>query len=65
MSTLRVRARGDARLPVPGFAGRYVGRDASGAAIPEGVVVPDDSYHRRALARGELDLVSEEKEPTP
>lgn len=56
--TLRVRAVGDAKLPVPGSAtARYVGRDRSGAVIAEGVTVPDDSYHRRAIVRGELEEV--------
>jgi hypothetical protein len=54
-----VRAVGDAKLPVPGSAtARYVGRDKSGAVIAEGVTVPDDSYHRRALVRGELEEVA-------
>lgn len=57
--TLRVRAVGDAKLPVPGSAtARYVGRDKKGAPIAEGVLVPDDSYHRRAIARGELEEVA-------
>ena len=61
-STLRVRARGDARLPVPGYAGRYVGRAADGSALPNGVDVPDDSYHQRALARGDIELVKPSEE---
>jgi hypothetical protein len=36
---------------------RYVGRDRRGEIIPEGVTVPDDSYHRRALSRGELEAL--------
>jgi hypothetical protein len=61
-SPLRVRARGDARLPVPGYAGRYVGRAADGSVIPEGVDVPDDSYHQRAIARGDIELAPSSKE---
>jgi hypothetical protein len=57
--TIRVRAVGDARLPVPGSASaRYVGRDKKGAPIAEGVDVPADSYHRRAIARGDLEEVT-------
>ncbi len=57
-STIRVRAVGDARLPVPGMGGRFVGRDRKPhEIIAEGVEVPDDSYHRRAIARGALTLV--------
>lgn len=55
---LRVRAVGDAKLPVPGSAfPRYVGRDKSGAVIPDGVNVPADSYHLRALRRGDIEEV--------
>ena len=58
MTTLNVRAVGDARLPVPGStSARYVGRDRRGEIIPEGVTVPDDSYHRRALSRGEIEAL--------
>lgn len=54
-STIRVRAVGDARLPVPGMPGRFVARaPKTHEPIAEGVDVPDDSYHRRAIARGEL-----------
>lgn len=57
-STIRVRAVGDARLPVPGMGGRFVGRDRkTHEIIAEGVEVPDDSYHRRAIAQGALTLV--------
>lgn len=57
--TLLVRAVGDGRLPVPGATGpRYVGRNRDGSVIFEGVNVPDDSYHRRAISRGELVEVS-------
>ena len=55
MQTIRVRAVGDAKLPVPGASSpRYVGRARDGEIIPEGVIVPADSYHLRALRRGEL-----------
>jgi hypothetical protein len=53
-NTIRVRAIDAARLPVPGIGGRFVGRTNKGAVIPEGVDVPDDTYHRRAIKRGEL-----------
>ena len=53
-NTIRVRATDAARLPVPGTGGRFVGRTNKGAVIPEGVDVPDDTYHRRAIKRGEL-----------
>ena len=56
---IRVRAKGDARLPVPGTSGRFVGRDKSGDAIAEGVLVLEDAYHLRAVKRGDLELVSE------
>lgn len=55
---IRVRAVGDAKLPVPGSAtARYVGRDKSGAVISDGVNVPADSYHLRALRRGDIEEV--------
>lgn len=53
-NTIRVRTADAARLPVPGIGGRFVGRTTKGAVIPEGVDVPDDTYHRRAIKRGEL-----------
>jgi hypothetical protein len=57
-SMIRVRAVGDAKLPVPNSAtARYVGRDKSGAVIPDGVNVPADSYHLRALRRGDIEEV--------
>lgn len=60
-STIRVRAVGDARLPVPGAPGRYVGRDRkTHEPIAGGVDVPADSYHLRALARGDLALATSE-----
>lgn len=58
MSTIRVRAIGDALLPKPGFPGRFVARNPDRSIIAEGVDVPDDSYHRRAIRRGELEEVS-------
>jgi len=57
MNMIRVRAVGDAKLPVPGVtAARYVGRNRDGSVIAEGVVVPADSYYTRAVARGDLEL---------
>lgn len=59
---LKVKAVGEARLPVPGFAGRFVGREKkSGAIIAEGVLVPADSYYLRALARGDIALAESSK----
>ena len=53
--TMRVRAVGDRRLPTVGRSGAFVGRrGADHAIIEEGVTVPDDSYHRRAVTRGDL-----------
>lgn len=54
-TTIRVWAVGEARLPIPGMPGRFVARaPKSHAPLAEGADVPDDSYHRRALARGEI-----------
>jgi len=64
-NTIRVRAVGDGRLPVPGTGGRFVGRSKSGDIIAAGVDVPDDSYHRRALASGALELVAVEEPAVP
>jgi len=56
-NTIRVRAVGDARLPVPGMPGRFVGRDRKTHALLAGCVeVPADGYHMRAVQRGELAL---------
>ncbi len=57
--TIRVRAVGTGKLPFPGITGRFVGRDPARdhAIIPEGVDVPDDSYHRRAIKSGDLALL--------
>lgn len=55
--TIRVWAVGDARLPVPGMAGRFVARaPKTHEPLSEGALVPDDGYHRRALARREITL---------
>lgn len=59
MQTLTVRAVDGAMVPeLDGSGrmrpGRYVGRDRKGAVLDEPVTVPADSYHRRAVARGEL-----------
>lgn len=56
--TLRVIARGDARVPYVGDGGRaepgrWAGRSFSGDAAPE--AVPDLAYYRRAISRGDLD----------
>ena len=56
--TLHVCAVGDARLPVPGVRGRFVGRvPRSHELIAEGVHVPADGYHLRAIARGDIALM--------
>lgn len=56
-TTIRVWAVGEARLPIPGMPGRFVARaPKTHAPIPEGADVPDDSYHRRAIARGDITL---------
>lgn len=58
MQTIRVKAVGNARLPVPGTPGRFVGRDRkTGAIIADGVAVPADSYYLRAIARGDIALI--------
>lgn len=58
MQTIRVKAVADARLPVPGTPGRFVGRDRkTGEIIADGVAVPADSYYLRAIARGDLALI--------
>lgn len=36
--------------------GRCAGRDVSGAALPEGDLVPDLDHYRRAARRGDLTL---------
>lgn len=59
MQTLRVKAVGDARLPVPGVPGRFVGRDRkTGEILADGVSVPADSYYLRAVARGDIALLA-------
>ena len=58
MQTIRVKAVADARLPVPGTPGRFVGRDRkTGEIIADGVSVPAESYYLRAVARGDLALI--------
>ena len=58
MQTIRVKAAADARLPVPGTPGRFVGRDRkTGEIIADGVAVPAESYYQRAVARGDLALL--------
>lgn len=54
---MKVRAVGTGKLPVPGMRGRFVGRDKAGEIIAEGVDVPEDGYHLRALARGDIEMV--------
>ena len=57
--TIRVRAVGDALFPVDGHPGRFVGRASDRSIIREGVEVDDNSYHRRGIAGGALQLVEE------
>ncbi len=58
MQTIRVKAVADARLPVPGTPGRFVGRDRkTGEILAGGVTVPAESYYLRAVARGDLALL--------
>lgn len=58
MQTIRVKAVADARLPVPGTPGRFVGRDRkTGEIIAGGVAVSAESYYLRAVARGDLALI--------
>ena len=64
MSTIRVRAvEGRSLLAVDGDGhprpDRFVGHDRRGAIVAEGVDVPDDPYHRRAIKAGDLELVEE------
>ena len=55
--TIHVWAVGEARLPIPGMPGRFVARaPKTYEPLADGADVPDDSYHRRAIARGELTL---------
>lgn len=59
MQTIRVKAVADARLPVPGTPGRFVGRDRkTGEILADGVAVPAESYYLRAVARGDLALLA-------
>jgi hypothetical protein len=63
MQTIRVKAVGDARLPVPGTPGRFVGRDRkTGEILADGVTVPAESYYLRAVARGDLALLESAEE---
>ena len=55
--TIRVYAVGEARLPLVGMPGRFVARaPKTFEPLAEGAEVPDDSYHRRAIARGDISL---------
>lgn len=68
MNTLRVIARGDGTVPYVDEAGRFhparaYGRGADGAPAAE--PVPDTSYVRRAIARGDLAEVAEEVPQDP
>lgn len=41
------------------LVGRYVARTRKGAPIPEGVLVPQDSHHLRAVRNGDLERVAD------
>lgn len=63
MQTLTVRAVEGAMVPELDGAGRlrpgrFVGRDRKGEILADPVTVPADSYHRRAVAHGQLVLAS-------
>jgi len=58
---LRIYAVEDRRVPLLSDTGsvrpgRYAGRDASGAALPEGDVTPDHVHYRRAASRGDITI---------
>ena len=62
--TIRVRAVGRAKLLAHDgrgyfIPGRYVGRDRRGEILAEGELVPANSYHTRAVRRGDLELVTD------
>lgn len=64
MKTLKVRAVEGRKLSFVGadgvlVQGRYVGVDRKGNARDEDV--PASSYYTRAIARGDLELVTEEQ----
>ena len=56
---LRIRAVGDLLLPLidangATLKGRYAGRDKTGAPLPDGELVAQNSYYVRAAARGDV-----------
>lgn len=62
--TIRVRAVADRKCPAVSadgraLMGRYAGRAADGSAL-DAQDVPDCSYIRRAISRGDLELIVEE-----
>lgn len=64
--TLRVRAKGEGRLPLIDsethsvIMGRFCGRDRDHNPLPEGEIVPAISYYHQAVALGDLEIVSSE-----
>jgi hypothetical protein len=71
---LRVRAVGDRKYPridaqgrmvVSASRGRFVGRDLSGAIVPEGELVPHHHDYVIAVRQGDLELVPEGEPATP
>jgi len=63
-TTMKVRAVEGRKLPaVDGdgapILGRFVGYSRRGEIVPEGVDVPDDAHHRRAVKAGDLELIAE------
>ncbi len=58
---LKVRAVDGRKLPAIDpqgrpLPGRFVAHDKKGRPLGEAVLVPADSYHRRAIERGDLTL---------
>ena len=68
LPTMRVRAVEGRLLPaidasgMP-LVGRYVARTRKGAPIPEGVLVPQDSHHLRAVRNGDLERMPDDWTP--
>jgi len=68
LPTMRVRAIEGRLLPaIDGngapLVGRYVARTRKGAPIPEGVEVPQDSHHLRAVRNGDLERLADDWTP--
>ena len=64
MKQLRIRAVDDrlhTLLDPTGvvLAGRFAGRDKRRAPLANGELVPDCSHHRRAMLRGDIEILEE------